>query len=102
MCKRKAIILFIMFFATISVFGIAPHIAPKKHCTEAKYCQEHLKCATDTSLNKTKCSVTKQAKKYTKNDSKSIFSGLFSFDFPKLPLEDFILSAQKALAEKMF
>jgi hypothetical protein len=41
------------------------------------------------------------AKKVGKEEPKSIFSGLFSFDFPTSSIEDFLLSAQKALIEKL-
>jgi len=103
MPKRLLTILFIMLCA-VAVFATPAHVVIKKDCPNAK-CTGHVKCAADSGL-KAKCvTITPkkvQAKKATKEESKSIFSGLLPFEFPKLPLEDFILSAQKALAEKLF
>src|SRR5476651_965346 len=100
MNKRLGAILFVMLF-TISVFGVAPHLTDKKQTT---YCAK-MKCAADSGL-KAKCTAVKkadlQAKKVVKDDTKSIFSGFFSFKLPALPFENILLSAQKALAEKLF
>jgi hypothetical protein len=103
MPKRLWTILFIMLCAG-AVSATPAHIIIKGNCPGTK-CSKHLKCAADSGL-KAKCvTITPkkvQAKKPAKDESKSIFSGLLPFEFPKLPLEDFILSAQKALAEKLF
>ncbi len=41
-------------------------------------------------------------KRECNKESKSLFSKLFLFKIPKLPLDDFFLAAQKALVEKFF
>jgi len=103
MPKRLWTILFIML-CTVAVFAAPKRIVIKNNCPNAK-CSGHIKCVADSGL-KGKCvTITPkraQAKKVVKDESKSIFSRLLPFEFPKLPLEDFILSAQKALAEKLF
>jgi hypothetical protein len=99
--KKKGAILFVMMLFAASVFASTPGLVGKKmcHCPKA-----HGKCLID-SLAKVKntCTMKKvdiQAKKVAKDEPKSIFSGLFSFDFPTSSVEDFLLSAQKALIEK--
>ena len=104
MRKTAGAILFCMLL-TVATLGTVVGIAPKKQCTGLKYCRQHIKCVTDSGY-KAKCAGLKktevQAKKAAKDNSQSIFSKLFSSGLPKLPLEDFILSAQRALAEKLF
>jgi hypothetical protein len=92
-----------MLFA-VSVHACDPNIISKKlcHCPKPAL---HSKCTAD-SLSKTRCNATLkrvdiQAKKVTKDEPKSIFSGLFSFEFPTSAIEDFFLSAQKVLVEKL-
>ncbi len=114
--KKTWAILLIMLFAA-SVFAETPVIVIKKLCTCPK--AVHAKCPVD-SLAKVKnivtlkmvdiqakkvCAIKKvidvPAKKVAKDEPKSIFSGLFGFDIPTSSIEDFILSAQKALIEKL-
>jgi len=99
--KKTGAILFFMLFAA-SVFACDPNMVGKKLC----HCPKpvHGKCLLD-SLSKTRNNATLkrvdiQAKKATKDEPKSIFSGLFSFEFHTSSIEDFFLSAQKVLIEK--
>jgi hypothetical protein len=102
--KKSGAILLMMLFAA-KVFATAPVAVPKKPCSCPKAVL-HTKCAMDSVAKSGHSAVTKkaevQAKKDAKDEPKSIFSGLFSFKFPILPLEDFFLSAQKSLLEKIF
>jgi hypothetical protein len=102
--KKTGAILLMMLFAAM-VFASTPVVVPKKPCSCPKAVL-HTKCAMDSVTKSSHPAVAKkaevQAKKDVKDESKSIFSALFSFKFPILPLEDFFLSAQKALIEKIF
>ncbi|MBW4888251.1 hypothetical protein KXQ82_00925 [Mucilaginibacter sp. HMF5004] len=100
--KKTGVLLFAMLLAA-TVFATAPAAIDKKLCS----CPKQLangKCVVD-SLSKIKpASPVKkadaQAKKTCKTESKSIFSSLFSVEFPTSAIEEFFLSAQKVLIEK--
>jgi hypothetical protein len=102
MKKRIAAISFaIIYAALVFCFALRSSATPDKDAA-SKTCM-HNRCYNDE-LGHLKCPVkSKQAlvkMQCQPVQSKSVLSKLFAFEFPKLPLEDFFLAAQKALVEK--
>ncbi|RYZ98828.1 MAG: hypothetical protein EOP47_18345 [Sphingobacteriaceae bacterium] len=106
MLKRTGIIALIMLY-TVTVFGFALNfhycgnkVASVKIDSPAKNCSPNtakkMKCCKDKQVD-IKVKDVHQAKQ-----SQSFLSKIFSFDIPALPFEEFVLSAQRALIEKLF
>ena len=97
---RKVLIdILLIMLCTFAVCGLVIHKSVDNNSTcsvNGVHQQKAVVSRTDT--NK-KCLAEVAA---CKKDSQSVFSKLFTFEIPKLPLEDFFLAAQKALVEKLF
>jgi hypothetical protein len=104
MLKKLAATLFIMLY-TVVVFSVAFNHKNNTVTCPMESSQLHASCKME-SMYAMQCSadgkVSQRMKQDCEKESASLFSKLFSFDLPKLPLEDYLLAAQKALIEKLF
>lgn len=103
MFKRSgALLLAILYTVTVAGFALNLHYcgnrvaavkinAPAKSCVKP-LAKTKMKCCKDTRLDV-------KVKDSHESQQTSFLSRIFSFELPKLPLEDFFLSAQRALLE---
>ncbi|GAA4329497.1 hypothetical protein GCM10023149_34220 [Mucilaginibacter gynuensis] len=104
--KSGIILLLLLYIATVPGFALNLHYCGKK-IASVKIDLPAKKCGPTEAKSKMKCCQDKQIDVKVKDvhqaeKSTSIFAKLFSFDMPALPFEDFILSSQKALSQKLF
>ncbi|GAA4923387.1 HYC_CC_PP family protein [Mucilaginibacter defluvii] len=104
--KTGVITLLLLYFATVSGFALNFHYCGKT-VASVKIEQPAKKCHTETAASKMKCCKDKKIDVKVKDahqaeKPQSLLSKVFSFDIAALPFEEFFLSAQRALFEKLF
>jgi hypothetical protein len=101
MLKRVFIVLLaLLYTVTVFGFGVNVHYCGKT-IASVKINSPAQSCKMVLPGSKMKCCKDK-VKDAHQGGSASFLGKLLAFDLPKLPFEDFFLSAQKALLEKLF